>query len=256
MSLDKLVDSTQLDSDLTSVANAIRAKSGGSASLAFPAGFVSEIQAIPGGGETYDFGDHAYPQGAITTNVTELLGFTFRYRTGITSISAPNCTKLNNYVFAACTALRSVSLPVCSALATSNNFDGCTALEGIVLPAIANNPSGAQFNGCSALAYADFGPNLGYWNGNDFFKNCSSLTTIILRKSALCKLNNISYLAGTPFASGGSGGILYVPKALIDNNTYTSATNWSTILGYANNQIKAIEGSYYETHWADGTPIT
>ena len=44
------VDATQLDSDLTSVANAIRAKSGGSSSLAFPSGFVSEIQAIPSGG--------------------------------------------------------------------------------------------------------------------------------------------------------------------------------------------------------------
>ena len=44
------VDSTQLDSDLTSVADAIRAKSGGSSQLAFPAGFVSEIQAIPSGG--------------------------------------------------------------------------------------------------------------------------------------------------------------------------------------------------------------
>lgn len=50
MALDKLVDSTQLDADLTSVANAIRAKSGGSSQLAFPAGFVSEIQAIPSGG--------------------------------------------------------------------------------------------------------------------------------------------------------------------------------------------------------------
>lgn len=40
-------------SDLTSVADAIRAKSGGSASLAFPAGFVSEIQAIPTG-STFD----------------------------------------------------------------------------------------------------------------------------------------------------------------------------------------------------------
>lgn len=36
--------------DLTSVANAIRAKSGGSSQLAFPSGFVSEIQAIPSGG--------------------------------------------------------------------------------------------------------------------------------------------------------------------------------------------------------------
>ena len=39
----KLVDDTQLDSDLTSVANAIRAKTGGSSQLAFPAGFVSGI---------------------------------------------------------------------------------------------------------------------------------------------------------------------------------------------------------------------
>lgn len=50
MSLDKLVDSTQLDSDLTSIANAIRDKSGGSSQLAFPSGFVSEIGNIPTGG--------------------------------------------------------------------------------------------------------------------------------------------------------------------------------------------------------------
>lgn len=50
MAVDKLVDSTQLDADLTSVANAIRAKSGGSGQLAFPAGFVSEIGNIPSGG--------------------------------------------------------------------------------------------------------------------------------------------------------------------------------------------------------------
>lgn len=50
MSVDKLVDSTQLDADLTSVANAIRTKGGTSASLAFPADFVSAIAAIPSGG--------------------------------------------------------------------------------------------------------------------------------------------------------------------------------------------------------------
>ena len=54
MAVDKLVDSTQLDSDLTSVANAIRAKSGGSNQLAFPSGFVSEIGNIPSGGGGYN----------------------------------------------------------------------------------------------------------------------------------------------------------------------------------------------------------
>ena len=47
MSVDKLVDSTQLDSDLTSVANAIRTKGGTSAPLAFPADFITAIMAIP-----------------------------------------------------------------------------------------------------------------------------------------------------------------------------------------------------------------
>ncbi|MDO4527418.1 MAG: hypothetical protein Q4C03_01375 [bacterium] len=50
MAVDKLVDSTQLDADLTSVANAIRTKGGTSSDLAFPAGFVSAVQAIPTGG--------------------------------------------------------------------------------------------------------------------------------------------------------------------------------------------------------------
>ena len=54
--------------------------------------------------------------------------------------------------------------------------------------------------------------------------------------------------------SNGSGGTLYVPQALI--STYQSATNWSTILGYANNQILPIEGSIYENQYADGTPFT
>lgn len=52
MALDKLVDSSQLDSDLTGLANAIRTKGGTSAQLAFPAGFVIAVQNIPSGGVT------------------------------------------------------------------------------------------------------------------------------------------------------------------------------------------------------------
>jgi len=50
MAVDKLVDSTQLDADLTSVANAIRTKGGTSEQMAFPNGFVSAVEAIPAGG--------------------------------------------------------------------------------------------------------------------------------------------------------------------------------------------------------------
>lgn len=50
MTVDKIVDGTALDNNLTSVANAIRTKGGTSGSLSFPSGFVSAINALGGGG--------------------------------------------------------------------------------------------------------------------------------------------------------------------------------------------------------------
>lgn len=61
MAVDKLVDSAQLDADLTSVADAIREKGGTSESLAFPAGFVSAIGAISGGGVKVATGTFTLP---------------------------------------------------------------------------------------------------------------------------------------------------------------------------------------------------
>lgn len=49
MAIDKAVDSSALESDLTSVADAIRAKGGISDSLSFPTGMVSAINSIPTG---------------------------------------------------------------------------------------------------------------------------------------------------------------------------------------------------------------
>ena len=50
MAVDKLVDSSQLNSDLLSVANAIRSRGRSTDSLAFPSEFVSAINSIPSGG--------------------------------------------------------------------------------------------------------------------------------------------------------------------------------------------------------------
>ena len=50
MALDKLVDSAQLDADLTTVANAIRTRGGTSDALSFPSGMASAVLAIPSGG--------------------------------------------------------------------------------------------------------------------------------------------------------------------------------------------------------------
>lgn len=75
MALDKLVDSTQLNTDLTSIANAIRTKGGTSAQLAFPAGFVSAIEAISTGSSDIDWVE--YTAVSQAKNVPALLDVVF-----------------------------------------------------------------------------------------------------------------------------------------------------------------------------------
>ena len=107
-----------------------------------------------------------------------------------------------------------------------------------------------MFQGCSALEAADFG-SPGRIDAS-CFKN-TALKVLVLRKSNVVALANVNAFDGSPFASGGSGGTLYVPSDLISG--YQAAANWSTILGYENNSIEAIEGSIYEDQYADGTPV-
>ena len=67
MALDKLVDSTQLDTDLTSVADAIRAKGGPSGSLPFPNGFIQAVGQIETNGWTKQTVD---TDGAVTQELS------------------------------------------------------------------------------------------------------------------------------------------------------------------------------------------
>lgn len=255
MALDKLVDSAQLDSDIASVANAIRTKGGTSAQLAFPQGFVDAVEAIPTGGGGFDFADKAWPTGTIVTAQTSIFRGCFGQRTGITRIEAPNATSASDEAFRACTGLESVYLPNLQTVETYA-FNSCTSLVGLVLPKL-KLISQNFANGCSNLVYVDFGDLTGKstpLHQGDAFQSCTKFSVLIIRKTSLVPIPNVNSFNGTPFASGGTGGTLYVPSALI--SSYQSATNWSTLLGYANNSIQAIEGSQYENYYADGTPIT
>lgn len=279
MALDALVDSTQLDTDLTSVANAIRTKGGTSAQLAFPTGFVDAIEDIEtGGGGDYvaaDWLDVTKPVGEIVSDVSGDLGFfTFYNRKGITKLEIPNVTKIAPNFCQFCTALKEVIAPnlvnvgnwafasttgltnpvyLPKAILSQSMFNG-SRVPIVVFYRIANSNS-STFQSDTALVAVD--QNSGYaWNGAQVFSGCTALKTVILRANSVVALGNVNSFTNTPFASGKSGGTLYVPSAQIAN--YQAATNWSTILGYgsgAQNQILPIEGSIYETQYADGTPI-
>ena len=97
--------------------------------------------------------------------------------------------------------------------------------------------------------------------GTYAFRYNTAMKYLVLRNSTLTTLGATNVFSGTRFDSGKSGGTLYVPNDLI--SSYQSASNWSTILGYANNQIKSIESTHTDPnapidltlYYIDGTPI-
>lgn len=280
MSLDKLVDSTQLDSDLTSVANAIRAKSGGSSQLAFPAGFVSEIGNIPsgGGGEwtTEGIAAGTEPSGDIVLSGNTIAARAFANKP-ITGISAPNVTSIGTAAF----SFSDVKTACFDNLETIGNgtgeymFQNCRSLEKAIFPRLKTTPANSYmfyntgttsnykgivvmpaitnlgsrtFDRCF-LDKVDIGPGVTELWADQFYNNVDTKTinTLILRYAG-----GVVTAANTDRIKGLRD--VYVPSALI--SSYQSASNWSTRYTAGKITFHAIEGSPYEHAYADGTPIT
>lgn len=201
------------------------------------------------------------PNGAITISsaVATIQSRAFFEFQGITEVTIEGDPYLGGNAFQNCRNLETLNTPNLAKLksgyynSTTYAFQGCSKLKGVVFPNFGNNGIDSyNFQNCTALTYADF-KNLQKIGGADVFTN-TALNVLVIRKTdGVTTLQGTNNFNSSPFASNGAGGTLYVPNALI--SSYQSASNWSTILGYANNSIQAIEGSYYETHYADGTPI-
>ncbi len=286
MAVDKLVDSAQLNADLTSVANAIRTKGGTSASLAFPAGFAEAIDALETGGSGGDlvkYYDNSMTGVFTWSTPTTLSSGNLFIPAGdnLDEISLPNVTSLGaSNIFSYCRA-KKISLPKLTTCGSSLSvfancraqevyvpllktitryaFQNCTNLTFLVLPSFTSAPSSNFdniFAGCTSLQVIDIGAAVGKAGSSGTYSGCTALNKMILRASSVRPLGTVAAFTNTPFASGKAGGTLYVPRALIQD--YEAATNWSTIFSYgegAQNQIHPIEGSIYETQYADGTPI-
>lgn len=179
----------------------------------------------------------------------------------LVSCKLPNIESVESSAFYGCTALETFeafSHPKINIGA----FQNCSKLRSPIVDGVMHNYDGNEFNGCALLPAVDL--KTGLFRGNSFY-NCSSLHTLIIREtdraSGVPILSNINVFNGTPFASGGSGGTIYISKSAYDHlgdgttSDYKAATNWSTLDGYGTVTWATIEGSYYETHYADGTPI-
>ena len=247
MAVDKLVDSSQLDSDLTSIANAIRTKGGTSAQLAFPAGFIDAIDAIETGGVT-DIVQMAVDGQNYTGHVVS--SYSFRAR--------PNMFR---YVKWSDACLQGMTTNASYANDSANLFYGVTTIKTIAFPA-ASNIGQEAFRGCTKLTAVDFGASFKSI-GNNLFYQCNVLTTIVLRRTSIVTIGSTNVFTGSNvWKSGGTGGTIYIPKVLYDHlgdgtsSDYKAATNWSTVNGYGTITWAKIEGSIYESQYVDGTLIT
>ena len=266
MALDKLVDSSQLDSDLTSVANAIRTKGGTSAQLAFPSGFVSAISAIPSGGGGISADDIA--TGNVThinlTGTTISQDYAFAYLP-IQTISAPNLTTLSNaHAFSYCRKLGTIIFPELTTMSYqwSGNFsyaggtDLSTTNAILVFPKLNFGTARSTFDR-GRFKKIDLGPTVTNLPNDTFYHNTGQQTVevLILRKAD-----------GVVTASNSDGLIglrdVYIPKTMYDHlgdNTamdYQAATNWATRFANGYITFHSIAGSAYDGYWADGTPIS
>lgn len=211
------------------------------------------------GGGISDIYDLQVPIGEIITS--EQLIYSVGARTGITKVNAPNATKLYSTAFTGYTNLTDVSLPLANGdgYATAL-FRDCAKLKSVVMPSWNSRFHNEIFNRCSLLESVDLlGMNLA---GTSVFANCPNFHILVLRGNTVSTLGGTNRFDGSPFASGGTGGTLYVPNSLI--SSYQSASNWSTILGYSTNSIKSIESTHTDPnapidltlYYADGTPIS
>ena len=168
----------------------------------------------------------------------------------IKSYTNHSLTKLRPYAFYNCTSL--TTLQVHGVVTADSYCIANTKITALALPKL-NTTSNMwhTFRQCSTLQAIDF--NYGNLYDNTFAGD-SNLTTIVMRSTTLVPLGRVNAFTSTPFASGGTGGTIYVPSALIDS--YKAATNWSALDGYGTVTWTAIEGSQYENYYADGTAIS
>ena len=143
-------------------------------------------------------------------------GYTFQNCSNMAAVNIPNCTQIDGSCFENCSALATVKLSHNYVLSGSNQFRACTSLVDFLC--WANGTAANMFYGCSNLESLDMA-HLGVYNvANGCFNNCSKLNVLVLRKtSGIVALANISAFNGSPFASGGTGGTLYVPSALVSS---------------------------------------
>lgn len=248
MAYDKVIDSAELDADLTAVADAIRTKGGTSEALSFPDGFVSAVEGIQagGGGDNLEMWNGILSKTCTEINLPGVTTISTVYRlfsqnSKLVSVYLPDLTFSDSqYMLANCSNLETLYTPLLTKV-PAYALENSTKIKSVRFPK-ASIIDNAICRGCTALEYADFG-NADHNQSVRFsqyaFQNCTSFKVLVIRSNAVWTLYNVTVFANSPFAEGNTGGVLLVPSTRV--NEYAEATNWSVLYGYGTNRFLPLE---------------
>lgn len=203
-----MADYLTTDTDLTTVADAIRTKGGTSAALEWPSGYVDAVDAIPTGitptgtisiaqNGTYDVTDYAsasvnvsgggddgslkgiIERTAVTptlpSNLTSIGNAAFQDCSNLALTSLPSgVTSIGTYAFYSCSNLALTSLPSGVTSIGTYAFYNCSNLALASLPSGVTSISTYAFYGCGNLALTSL-PSGVTSIGNSAFYKCSNL---------------------------------------------------------------------------------
>ena len=183
----------------------------------------------------------------IAPHVTSLKNGALQYCHNITELiddNFPELTSIGDDGIRNCQNLGLIHLPKVTTLGTRAcwqvNYNH--AKTGyIVFPALESIGDSAFRQVCADVI--DLGPNFHAIPYDGLYDIGARVNAVILRSPTLVTANNRD--------SVGSIKTLYVPSALVSD--YATASNWVTTAG--SRTVLAIEGTDYETHYADGTLI-
>ena len=163
----------------------------------------------------------------------------------VQTLNIPNLVTCGSGAFEMCN-IDSLNLPEFVNCTGQTAFKNMPNLLTAVLPSC-TTPGNWSFERCTTLQAVDFTALSTIPQG--LFNYCTALDSLILRNTTAVTLQNVNAFNNM----GGKAVTVYVPSSLVA--TYPTLTNWSSVTG-ATLTFASIEGSQYETQYADGTVIS
>lgn len=241
---------TSLPSGLTTIEDYVFHGCSNLALASLPSGITSI-----GSGAFY--GCYNMPLTSLPSGLTTIKSSAFQgCRSMVLTTIPSSVTSIASYAFNACTGLVNIQCDgimgtvgtdafTCNSTYPSNletlRFPNLSYGKSVTWSTVCGSTTAA--NAAQKLRLADIG--FTYKIAASSFTNCYALETLILRRTTVCSLANVSAFLNTPMRGYNSlTGTVYVPSDLI--SSYQTATNWSTLYNDGTVTFAAIEGSEYE----------